>query len=102
MRRWVLAMAIVLARTAGAVDAISWNDAEKHVGEEVVVEGRVLGVHCSPTSCLLAFDPTFNRFTVIVQASSFKTFPPASLDATFSGRKVHVHGTIKAVEKKPE
>jgi hypothetical protein len=102
MRRWALAMAIVLARTAGAVDTISWDDAEKHVGEEAVVEGRVLGVHCSPLSCLLAFDPTFNRFTVIIQASSFRTFPPGSLDATFTGRKVHVHGTIRAVEKKPE
>ncbi|MGH7895303.1 MAG: hypothetical protein ACREQL_11590 [Candidatus Binatia bacterium] len=98
----MLAALLALASTVGAADTISWEDAEKHIGEEATVEGRILGIHCSPTSCLLAFDPTFNRFTVVVQASSFKTFPPETLDATFVGRTVRVHGTIKVIEKKPE
>ncbi len=100
-----LPLLAVLLASAGALRAaepISWDAAEKHVGEDATVEGRVLGIHCSPISCLLAFDPTFNRFTVVVQAGSFKTFPPDTLDATFVGRKVRVHGTIKAIEKKPE
>src|SRR5262245_51474315 len=74
---------------------IPWDQAEQHVGETVTVEGRVLGIHCSQLSCLLAFDPTFNRFTALIQAEHFKRFPPDQLDALYSGRKVEVHGTIK-------
>jgi len=93
---------VLIAGAGLAADPISWEDAEKHVGEDVVVEGRVLGIHCSPTSCLLAFDPSFNRFTAVVQAESFKTLPPQMLESTFVGRKVRVHGTVKLLEKKPE
>ena len=101
-----LALALMLttacARAAGAAETIAWDAAEQHVGEDVVVEGRVLGAHCSPTSCLLAFDPTFNRFTAVVQASGFKTLPPETLKSTFVGRKVRVHGKIQLLERKPE
>jgi hypothetical protein len=81
---------------------IPWNEAEAHVGKPAVVEGRVLGIHCSPTSCLLAFDPTFNRFTAVVQAKDFATLPPDKLDADYVGRRVRVHGTVQLLEKKPE
>lgn len=102
MRRFAFAMALALVARADAVETIQWNEAEQHVGESVTVEGRVLGLHCSPTSCLLAFDPTFGRFTAVIQARSFKTFPPESLDATFVGRKVRVSGTVVLLDKKPE
>src|SRR5262245_670846 len=94
----LVALVLALGHAAFAADPIPWDQAEKHIGEQAVVEGRVLGIHCSPTSCLLAFDPTFNRFTVAVQARSFKVFPPERLDATFVGRKVRVQGTIKEID----
>jgi hypothetical protein len=102
MRRFAFAMVLALAARADAVETIQWNEAEQHVGETVTVEGRVLGIHCSPTSCLLAFDPTFGRFTAVVQAKDFKTFPPGTLEATFVGRKVRLTGKIVLLEKKPE
>jgi len=103
MRRPTAALLLALAAPAArAADAIPWEEADKHVGEEVVVEGRVMGVHCSPTSCLLAFEPTFDRFTALVQARSFGVFPPEQLDDRFTGRRVRVRGTVKLVEKKPE
>src|SRR5499426_3842974 len=100
-------MIIVLAAALGATPArgaepISWEETDHHVGEEATVEGRVLGVHCSQLSCLLAFDPTFNRFTVVIQAASFDTFPPAELDHRFSGKLVRVHGKIQTRDGKPE
>jgi hypothetical protein len=108
MRR--LAYAIVLGAVLASVRAtvgadekpIPWDRAEEHVGQTAVVEGRVLGVHCSPTSCLLAFDPTFNRFTAVVQAKDFKTLPPETLNANYVGRLVRVRGKIQVLEKKPE
>jgi hypothetical protein len=104
MRRSAVALALTLslAMPARAADnVVQWDSAEQHIGEEAVVEGRVLGVHCSPLSCLLAFDPTFNRFTAVVQAKDFKEFPPDQL-ARYSGRRVRVRGTIVARDRKPE
>jgi hypothetical protein len=105
MRRAFLALMIVLglARLAAADDeVVPWDEAEKHVGQSVIVEGRVMGIHCSPTSCLLAFDPSFNRFTAVVQAARFGVFPPDRLDSLYTGRKVRVHGTVQTIDKKPE
>jgi hypothetical protein len=94
----------ISAPRAGRADeaTIPWNEAEAHVGKQVTVEGRVLGIHCSPTSCLLAFDPTFNRFTAVVQAKDFGAFPPEKLDAEYVGRQVRVRGTVQLLERKPE
>jgi hypothetical protein len=103
MRLLALATMLLLARAAAAADdVVQWSDAEQHVGQATTVEGRVLGIHCSPTSCLLAFDPTFNRFTAVVQAKDFKTLPPETLDANYVGRPVRVRGTIQLLDKKPE
>jgi O6-methylguanine-DNA--protein-cysteine methyltransferase len=107
MRRSALALVPVMAAAlAGLVlaadESIPWSEAEGHVGQNVTVEGRVLGIHCSPTACLLAFDPTFNRFTAVVQAKDFKTLPPETLDASYVGRQVRVRGTIQLLERKPE
>src|SRR5262249_60253430 len=103
MRPAALALVLAVAPPARAADTtIPWDQAEQHVGETVTVEGRVLGIHCSQLSCLLAFDPTFNRFTGLIQAEHFNRFPPDQLDALYSGRKVEVHGTIKLRDRKPE
>ena len=102
-RALTFALTCSLAALARAADnVVPWDAAEQHIGEEAIVEGRVLGVHCSQLSCLLAFDPTFNRFTAVVQAENFGRFPPSQLDALYSGRKVQVRGTIVTRDKKPE
>lgn len=95
-------VSIAASVTFGAETAIRWEDAGRHVGEAVVVEGRVVGVHCSPTSCLLAFEPTFDRFTAVVQARRFDVFPPEDLERRFSGRRVRVRGTVRLLDGKPE
>lgn len=103
MRGTAIICSSLIAWTAAAADApIAWSEAENHVGKRATVEGRVLGIHCSPTSCLLAFDPTFNRFTAVVQAKDFKTLSPDKLDADYVGRQVRVQGTIQLLDRKPE
>ncbi len=103
----ITAACLVLAAALPAASAhagvtIKWDQAAKHVGEEVTVDGRVIGVHCSPLSCLLAFEPTFNHFTAVIQARSFETFPPKEVDRKYSGRRVRVHGRIVTQDGKPE
>jgi len=100
----LLGALLVTVRPAATADdaTIPWSEAERHVGENVTIEGRVLGIHCSPTSCLLAFDPTFNRFTAVVQAKDFKSLPPEMLNARYVGRPVRVRGKIQLLDRKPE
>ena len=45
----LVVLAVMFAPSARAADpVVQWDDAEQHVGEQAIVEGRVLGVHCSP------------------------------------------------------
>jgi hypothetical protein len=81
---------------------VPWDETEQHVGEEATVEGRILGVHCSPLSCVLAFDPSFSRFRIVVQARRFTAFPPERLSERYSGKRVHVHGKITQSGGRPE
>ena len=97
-----LALVVALPALGAAETTIAWEEADKHVGEEATVEGVVVGVHCSPLSCLLAFEPTFNRFTAVVQARSFDALPPAELERRYRGKRVLVHGTIRQNDGKPE
>jgi uncharacterized coiled-coil protein SlyX len=100
--RLLAALLVAVALPAFADEPISWEEADKHVGEEVTVEGRVVDVHCSPLSCLLAFEPSFNRFTAVVQAEQFDKMPPDQIEQRFKGRNVRVHGTIQERDGKPE
>ena len=100
--RTALALVVALPALGAAETTIAWDEADKHVGEEATVEGRVVDVHCSPLSCLLAFEPSFNRFTAVVQARSFDALPPAVLERRYKGKHVLVHGTIRQNDGKPE
>ena len=100
--RTALALVVALPALGAAETTIAWDEADKHVGEEATVEGRVIDVHCSPISCLLAFEPSYNRFTAVVQARSFDALPPAVLERRYKGKHVLVHGTIRQNDGKPE
>jgi hypothetical protein len=104
MRRSLAALLLgVVLPARAAATVISWEEADKHVGEEVTVEGRIVGLHCSPLSCLLAFEPTFNRFTGVIQAEAFDRFPsPEELERRYTGRRVRVRGTVRENDRKPE
>jgi hypothetical protein len=103
MRTVLAVLALVAAlSTAAADETIPWEEADKHIGEEATVEGRVVAVHCSLISCLLAFEPSFNRFTMVVQARSFDALPPDELERRYVGKRVRVHGKIEDRDGKPE
>ena len=92
---------LLLAGPARGADVLGWQDAGKHVGEQASVEGVVAAVHCSPLACSLAFEPSFTRFTAIIQAARFDTFPPDQLAARYQGKRVRVTGTIETIDGKP-
>lgn len=105
MATWarVLILALLLPALGRAADEapLRWQDARDHVGEDVVVEGVVAAVHCSPLACSLAFEPSFTRFTVTIQARNFDVFPPDELEERFKGKRVRVRGRVETLDGKP-
>jgi hypothetical protein len=99
--RALILLTLLLGAPARGADVVPWQDAGKHVGEQATVEGIVAAVHCSPLACSLAFEPTFTRFTAIIQAARFDAFPPDQLEARYRGKPVRVTGTIETIDGKP-
>ena len=81
---------------------VPWDQAEKYMGKDVTVTGRVAAVHCSPLNCLLAFEPSFNRFTAVIPVNRFNLFPPDQLKANWQGKQVRVSGRVVDSGNKPE
>jgi hypothetical protein len=86
------------ARGAEIVPAARAND---YVGRDVTVEGRIVAMHDSPLASVLAFAPNFAGFTASILAGDRAKFPP-DLEARYSGKLVHLSGTITAYRGKPE
>lgn len=100
-----MAAALVLIAFGARAETpvIPWDEAGKHVGEEVTVEGIVQGIHCTALSCLLAFEPTFKKFTAVIPGARFNAFPPPDvLEETYAGKRVRAHGTVRLLDGKPE
>jgi len=101
--RWsLIAVLVVLAFPAWAIQTIRWDQAEQYDGKQVVVEGHVMAVVCGVRRCTLAFDPTSKRFAVVVKANRFNVFPPADLKRVYTGRLVRATGTVRVVGGRPE
>jgi len=96
-----LLLLLLLPPAARSANVLDWRETAKHVGEEAAVEGVITAVHCSPLACSLAFEPTFTRFTAIIQAERFDVFPPGELEDRYKGRRVRVTGTIETIDGKP-
>ena len=79
------------------VNAIPWEQATKHMGKDVTIEGRVLKVERKPGGVFLYFDPKLaERFQVVIPekaVASFK-FDPV---ARFNNRRVRVTGKVEDV-----
>ena len=87
---------------AGTAHVISWQDAAKHYGENVTVEGTIVATHNSGKACFLNFHPDYKRyFTAVIFAPAFSRFP-ANPENYYYGKKVHVSGYIKEYKGKPE
>ncbi len=98
-------------RTAGRGDgtapdrprgAVSWEEAHRHTGEEVVVEGRIVRTHRSRDRLFLNFHPNWRKYvTVVVPAEELSRFPEDP-ERHYGGREVRVTGTVTTYEGRPE
>jgi len=102
MRATLIAVLLLLAWPAWALQTIRWDQAEQYDGKEVTVEGYVMGVVCGQRRCTLAFDPMFRRFAAVVKANRFNVFPPSDLKRAYTGHQVRATGRIRVVDGRPE
>ena len=83
--------------TKDDVKAIPWEDATKHVGKEVTIEGRVLKVERKPGGVFLYFDPKLaERFQVVIPEKAIASFKSDPV-ARFNNRRVRVSGKVEDV-----
>ena len=82
--------------------AVPWEDAHRHTGEEIVVEGTVVRVHRAAKVLYLNFHPNWKRYlTVVILASDIPRFPEDP-EKAFKGKKVRVRGEVKLYKDRPE
>lgn len=99
--RTLLALATVLCAGVAAADPVPVGRAGEHVGEEVVLEGRVVAMHTSPLATVLAFNPNFAGFTAKILAGDRSKFP-SDLEQRYRDRLVRLSGHVSDYRGKPE
>jgi len=78
-------------------NVIAWEDATKHLGKEVTIEGRVLKVERKAGGVFLYFDPKLaERFQVIIPEKALASFKFDPV-ARFNNRRVRVSGKVEDV-----
>jgi micrococcal nuclease len=74
--------------------AVPWEDANRHVGEQVVVEGTIVRSHRTASVLYLNFHPNWKRYlTVVILAKDLPRFPEDP-EAAWKGKKIRVRGEV--------
>jgi len=87
---------------AGSDNVVPWEDARRHVGEEIVVEGTIVRTHRGSSVLYLNFHPNWKRYlSLVVPAADLPRFPDDP-DKAYKGRKIRVRGEVKIYKDRPE
>jgi len=84
----------------GAV--VPWEEARRHEGEEIVVEGTIVRTHRAEKVIYLNFHPNWKRYlTIVIRVMDLPRFP-ADPEKAYRGKKVRVRGEVKLYKDRPE
>lgn len=93
--------------SGGCPDAVSWNDAADHVGDEITVQGPVVGTRYAsdsngePTFLNLGEDyPNEDRMTVVIWGDDRAEF--GSPEDEYDGKDICVSGVVDTYEGIPQ
>ena len=90
------------AASAGAEAVVPWEEAHRHEGEEVVVEGTIVRTHRTKTMLYLNFHANWKRYlTIVLFAKDLPRFP-GDPETDYKGKKVRVRGEVKIYKGRPE
>lgn len=89
----------VLAATPSIV---AWQDAGKHIGQQIVVEGEVVRTHDTGNVTFLNFTNDWRgTFSVVIFASNYDKFPQPPHEL-FRNKSIRVKGRVKEYQGAPE
>jgi len=81
---------------------IPWEEAHRHEGEEIVVEGTIVRTHRAEKVMYLNFHPNWKRYlTLVILAKDLPLFP-SDPGKAYRGKKVRVRGEVKLYKDRPE
>jgi endonuclease YncB( thermonuclease family) len=82
--------------------AVRWDEAHRHVGEEILVEGTVVRTHRTASMLYLNFHANWKRYlTIVIHAKDLHRFP-VDPEAAFRGRKIRARGEVQLYKGRPE
>lgn len=83
---------------AGPADIVPWEDAARHVGRDVTVEGTIVRTYRSARFLFLNFHPNWKKYlSIVVPAAEPGAFPEPPEEA-YRGKRVRVTGTVSLHE----
>ncbi len=81
---------------------IPWEEAHRHQGEEIVVEGTIVRTHRAEKVMYLNFHANWKRYlTLVILVKDLPLFP-GNPETAYKGKKVRVRGEVKLYKDRPE
>ncbi|HEX7518977.1 MAG TPA: thermonuclease family protein [Candidatus Deferrimicrobium sp.] len=81
---------------------IPWEEAHRHQGEEIVVEGTIVRTHRAEKVLYLNFHANWKRYlTLVIFVKDLPLFP-GNPETDYKGKKVRVRGEVKLYKDRPE
>ncbi len=81
---------------------IPWEEAHRHQGEEIVVEGTIVRTHRAEKVMYLNFHANWKRYlTLVIHVKDLPRFP-VDPDKAYRGRKVRARGEVKLYKDRLE
>lgn len=107
MKKWTVTLLVLIALGATAQTKIKAEDASKHIGDSLMVCGKVFGgrffenAKDQPTLLNVGAAYPQSPFTIVIYGEARKLFktPPEKM---FNGKDVCVTGVIKDFKGKPQ
>lgn len=85
-----------------APEVLSWEEAGRAIGREVVVEGTLVRTHRAKNVLYLNFHPNWKKYvSVVIQGKDLERFPKDA-ESFYRGKSVRVRGTVTLYEGRPE
>ena len=89
------------ASPAGA-GGVPWEEAHRHAGEEIAVEGTIVRTHRAAKVLYLNFHPNWKRYlSLVILASDLPRFPQDP-EKAYKGKKVRARGEVTLYKDRPE
>lgn len=83
-------------------EVVSWEEAHRNLGRDVVVEGKLVRTHRAEKALYLNFHPNWKKYvTVVILVRDLERFPKDA-ETYYKGKTVRVRGEVALYKGRPE